>query len=174
MLAIDLPKITAQVAQQLKLGGMALRMDTSLPMLKAAYRRQLTSADLPAGFRQADARCDILDNATFDAAHWRFGVIFISNTAANFANVRLALKTIGLLSFAPREALKRDDWMRAPVKAESPLMLRTQMRTHLGASDFFHLPSDLASTMLLSQRASKASQWRAMTRQSSARILSKR
>jgi SAM-dependent methyltransferase len=102
-------------------------------MLEVARRRPLPQADFQVAFQQADAQCDALGEAAFDAAYSRFGVMFFSDPVAAFANIRLALKTGGRLSFVCWRPLEQNEWMKVPLEAALPFLPSAQMPPDLGA-----------------------------------------
>ncbi len=101
--------------------GRVLGVDISRPMLDVA-RRRLAAEPGAAEFRQADAQCDDLGHAEFDAVFSRFGVMFFTDPVAAFANLRTALKPGGRLAFVCWRALRDNDWMREPLDAAAPYL----------------------------------------------------
>lgn len=116
---------TLELAQRVGRGGLVLGADISRPMLAVARARPL-----PAGgsisFRELDAQTADLaaaaDIASFDAAFSRFGVMFFSDPAAAFANIRRSLRPGGRLAFVCWRSLAENDWIRKPLEAAKPLL----------------------------------------------------
>ena len=175
---------TVELAQRVRPGGLVLGVDVSVPMLEVARRRPLPQADFQVAFQQADAQCDALGEAAFDAAYSRFGVMFFSDPVAAFANIRLALKTGGRLSFVCWRPLEQNEWMKVPLEAALPFLPSAQMPAPASMwrgptsrtwarPDPLHLPSALASAMFLPRPDSIRCRLRPTTPQS-AEISSRR
>jgi SAM-dependent methyltransferase len=101
--------------------GAVLGVDISQPMLAVAAGGRSGGGAAP-GFRLADAQADDLGEAAFDGAFSRFGVMFFSNPAAAFANIRRALKPAGRLAFVCWRPLAENPWMHVPLEAARPLL----------------------------------------------------
>ena len=82
------------LAARVQPAGSVVGVDISEPMLDVALRRP-RSADLQVAFRKLDAQTGDLGRGVFDAAFSRFGVMFFSDPAAAFANIRASLKPDG-------------------------------------------------------------------------------
>jgi SAM-dependent methyltransferase len=100
--------------------GTVLGVDISQPMLEVAERRAAGAAR--PHFRQADAQADDLGDAAFDGAFSRFGVMFFSEPAAAFRNIRRALTHSGRLSFVCWRSLAENPWMSVPLAAARPML----------------------------------------------------
>ncbi|HUX72824.1 MAG TPA: methyltransferase domain-containing protein [Steroidobacteraceae bacterium] len=103
-------------------GGDVVAVDVSQPMLEVARARQRAAPGLALEFRQADAQAQFLGAAAFDAAFSRFGVMFFSDPAAAFANIRRALKPAGRLVFVCWRPMTENCWMRVPLEAARPFL----------------------------------------------------
>jgi SAM-dependent methyltransferase len=68
--------------------------------------------DVP--FLHADLQVQDLGEDRFDAAYSRFGVMFFTDPAAAFANVRRALRPEGRLSFVCWQSVFDNEWMLVP------------------------------------------------------------
>ena len=102
--------------------GRVVGIDISTPMLEVAQRRLAAEPGLAVEFRQADAQCDDLGRAGFDAAFSRFGVMFFTDPVAAFANIRTAMRPGGRLAFVCWRPLGDNDWMREPLDAAAPYL----------------------------------------------------
>ncbi|MBM7784245.1 class I SAM-dependent methyltransferase [Tenggerimyces flavus] len=80
--------------------GRATGIDLSEPMLTRARERAEEEGVANVDFVQADAQVHAFEDASFDAALSRFGVMFFADPVAAFANVRRALRSGGQLAFA--------------------------------------------------------------------------
>ena len=96
-------------------GGSVVGVDLSRPMLEVARGRG--SGGPAPEFREADAQAGDLGERAFDAAFSRFGVMFFSDPAAAFANIRGAVKPGGRLAFVCWRAMTENPLMYAPAKA---------------------------------------------------------
>ncbi len=100
-------------------GGSAVGIDISRPLLQVA--RDRTPAGLDATFVETDAQTYAFAPASFDAAFSRFGVMFFSDPAAAFANIRSALKPGGRLAFVCWRAPAENPFMTLPMAAVASL-----------------------------------------------------
>jgi SAM-dependent methyltransferase len=107
-------RTTLELAARVGPGGEVVGVDISAGMLTAAGER---AARLGAGnveFVHADVQVYDLGEARFDAAYSRFGVMFFTDPAAAFANVRRALRPGGALSFVCWQSVFDNEWMLIP------------------------------------------------------------
>lgn len=96
-------------------GAEATGVDISRPLLDVARRR---AEGLPGvRFLEADAQTYPFEPASFDAAFSRFGVMFFSDPAAAFANIRKALKPGGRLAFVCWRTPAENPIMSLPMMA---------------------------------------------------------
>jgi SAM-dependent methyltransferase len=102
--------------------GHVLGLDISEPMLEVARARQKFSEGNAATFRIADAQTAALDEAPFDAAFSRFGVMFFADPTAAFANIRAHLKPDGRLTFVCWRRVEENPWMGVPMAAAAPVL----------------------------------------------------
>lgn len=88
---------SVELARAVGASGSVLGIDLSRPLLDVARKRAEGLANVR--FEEADAQAYPFEPAGFDAAFSRFGVMFFSDPAAAFANIRRALKPGGRLAF---------------------------------------------------------------------------
>jgi SAM-dependent methyltransferase len=93
-------------------GGEVLGLDISAPMLERA--RERAPANLPLRFALGDAATHKLTPCWADLVVSRFGVMFFSDPARAFANLRHGLRPGGRLAFACWQAAKLNPWMTLP------------------------------------------------------------
>jgi ubiquinone/menaquinone biosynthesis C-methylase UbiE len=105
---------TLALADRVGSTGAVVGVDVSAPMLEVARRRSGANPGLAVTFQQVDAQTHDLGQAEFEAAFSRFGVMFFSDPAAAFANIRKSLKPGGRLAFICWRSLAENPWMRAP------------------------------------------------------------
>jgi SAM-dependent methyltransferase len=113
---------TMALAEHVGAGGAVVGVDISRPMLGVARARPVPDGAAKPEFREADAQSADLGAAAFDAAFSRFGVMFFSDPAAAFANVRKALKPAARLAFVCWRPYAENHWMRIPMEAAEPLL----------------------------------------------------
>ena len=97
--------------------GRVLGVDISGPMLAVARQRAEETHVANVAFRAADAQTHPFEEAAFDAAFSRFGVMFFADPTAAFANIRKSLKPGGRLAFVCWRAFEENLWMKAPLDA---------------------------------------------------------
>jgi SAM-dependent methyltransferase len=110
------------LAARVRPTGSVVGIDISEPMLGVALRRPRSAPDLQVAFRKLDAQTGDLGHGRFDAAFSRFGVMFFSDPAAAFANIRASLKPGGRLAFVCWRPLDENPWMQAPLQAALPFL----------------------------------------------------
>jgi SAM-dependent methyltransferase len=110
---------TWELAARVGPSGSVLGADLSGPMLAVARAREAPAGAPRPTFRQVDAQT--ADLGEFDAAFSRFGVMFFSEPAAAFANIRRALKRGGRLAFVCWRPLAENPMMYAPAEAAAHL-----------------------------------------------------
>jgi SAM-dependent methyltransferase len=113
---------TMALADRVGSTGSVVGVDVSAPMLEVARRRTRANPGLAVTFRQVDAQTHDLGQDEFEAAFSRFGVMFFSDPAAAFANIRKSLKPGGRLAFICWRSLAENPWMRAPLQAALPFI----------------------------------------------------
>src|ERR1700737_2946238 len=84
-------------AERVGPAGHVFGIDVSTPMLARA--RQMAPAGIPVDFVLADATVYPFDSGSCDLMVSRFGVMFFSQPAVSFANMRRALRPSGRLAF---------------------------------------------------------------------------
>jgi len=103
-----------QLAERVGPAGAVLGVDIAAPMLARARARAAGRANLR--FVQADAQTHRFD-APYDLVFSRFGVMFFADPAAAFANLAGALRPGGRVAFVCWQALDRNPWVLAPLRA---------------------------------------------------------
>ena len=98
--------------------GTALGLDVSAPMIAAAKARGVPPNT---AFILADAANHRFEQE-FDLAYSRFGVMFFTDPAAAFANIRKALKPGGRLAFVCWRAYEENQWARDVFEAALDLL----------------------------------------------------
>jgi SAM-dependent methyltransferase len=113
---------TLELAARVGASGAVTGIDISAPMLEVALRRVAPAGAAQPEFRQIDAQTGDLGDAAFDAAFSRFGIMFFSDPAAAFGNIRRALKSDGRLAFVCWRPYPENLWMRLPLEAALPFL----------------------------------------------------
>lgn len=107
---------TLALAQMLGTEAEVTGIDISEPMLSVARRRNATNA-AKLHFLRADAATHRFEPQSFDLLFSRFGVMFFSEPAAAFANLRNACIDGARLVFCCWQDLRHNDWLRVPMQA---------------------------------------------------------
>jgi SAM-dependent methyltransferase len=128
--------------------GGVVGVDVSRPMLEVARVRPLPAGAAPPDFREADAQSADLGHATFDAAFSRFGVMFFSDPAAAFINIRAALKPSGRLAFVCWRPYANNPWMRVPMEAAEALLGPPPLADPTAPGPFAFADADRVRTIL--------------------------
>jgi SAM-dependent methyltransferase len=97
--------------------GRVLGVDVSEPLLALAERRAQEAGLRNLRFRLADAQSHDLSAEAAELAISRFGVMFFSDPAAAFANIRRGLKPGGRIVFACWASLEGNPWFSIPRQA---------------------------------------------------------
>lgn len=97
--------------------GRVLGIDVSAPMLALARERAQRAGLAHCDFVQADAQVYDFGSARFGLVYSRFGVMFFSDPAAAFANLRRTLAPDGRCVFVCWQALVQNPWMTLPLQA---------------------------------------------------------
>lgn len=95
--------------------GSVLGVDVSGPMLARA--RENLGQDPRLTLVQADATAYVFPAQSFDLVLSRMGVMFFAEPAKSFANIRLALRHGGRLTFACWRSLDENPWQALPTRA---------------------------------------------------------
>ncbi|MEQ8717290.1 MAG: methyltransferase domain-containing protein [Acidimicrobiales bacterium] len=90
--------------------GRVVGADLSEPMLAVAAERA-TGSDLPLEFVRTDVATHTFDEAAFDVAISRFGVMFFDEPTAAFANIARAVKPGGRLAMAVWQPIADNEWL---------------------------------------------------------------
>lgn len=113
---------TLELAARVGSSGAVVGADISRPMLEVARQRPLPAGTTRPQFRQIDAQSGDLGQAEFDAVFSRFGVMFFSDPAGAFGNIRAAMKPGGRLAFVCWRPFQDNLWMREPMDAARPFL----------------------------------------------------
>jgi SAM-dependent methyltransferase len=108
---------TLELGRRVGAGGRALGVDVSRPMLELARARAQAAGASHVGFVEADAQTASLEPGAFDLLFSRFGVMFFTDPAAAFANLRRALRPGGRVAFVCWQRLADNPWMLVPLGA---------------------------------------------------------
>lgn len=95
--------------------GFVLGIDVSAAMLDLA--RRLTPPGAKAEFLEADATTHVFAKRDFDLLCSRHGVMFFTDPARAFANLRTALKPGGRLAFSCFRGPRDNPWTTIPLEA---------------------------------------------------------
>jgi SAM-dependent methyltransferase len=107
-------RTTLELAARVGPGGEVVGVDISAGMLAAGRERAARLGIGNVEFVHADVQVHDLGEARFDAAYSRFGVMFFTDPAAAFANVRRALRPGAVLSFVCWQSVFDNEWMLIP------------------------------------------------------------
>lgn len=88
-------------------GAHALGIDLSAPMLERAAESAASEGIANIAWERADAQVHPFDEASFDVAVSRFGIMFFADPVAAFANIGRALRPGGRLAFVCPQAFSR-------------------------------------------------------------------
>ncbi|WP_340374873.1 methyltransferase domain-containing protein [Streptomyces sp. SS7] len=104
---------TTREAARRAVGGRALGVDLSAPMLRVARRRAAAEHLDHAAFLQADAQRHPFPAQSFDVAISRTGTMFFGDPVAAFRNIARALRPGGRLVQLVWQAPTRNEWFGA-------------------------------------------------------------
>lgn len=115
----------------------AVGVDLSTPMLERA-RASTTAEHLTnVSYLQADAQVHPFEDAAFDVALSRFGIMFFADPVAAFANIGRALKPGGRLAFVCPQTLDRlDQSVIFAAVAEHVTLPDFSVKTETGPASF--------------------------------------
>jgi SAM-dependent methyltransferase len=113
---------TLALAEAVGPSGSVLGVDISRPMLAVARHRLAEAGAGVASLVEDDAQTHAFAPGSFDAAFSRFGVMFFSDPAAAFANIRRAIRPGGRLTFVCWRGLAHNAWMLVPMQAAASLV----------------------------------------------------
>jgi len=113
---------TLEIANRIGPSGTVIGVDISTPMLAIARQRPLPRVAGRIEFRHTDVQSADLGQQAFDAMFSRFGIMFFSDPAAAFANLRRALRPDGRIAFVCWRPLRENPWMYEPLEAARPLL----------------------------------------------------
>ncbi|MFB7246786.1 SAM-dependent methyltransferase [Streptomyces populi] len=112
---------TVAVARRLGPGGRCVGVDISEPMVEAA-RARAEREGVAASFVRADAQDHVFGSPAFDAVVSRFGVMFFSDPARAFANLRRAAREGAGLRFVVWRGIAENPFMTTAERAAAPLV----------------------------------------------------
>ncbi|MEV0122147.1 class I SAM-dependent methyltransferase [Streptomyces sp. NPDC050703] len=104
---------TTRLAARRASAGHALGVDLSGPMLAEARARAEAEGVTNAAFAQGDTQVHPFEEASFDAAVSRYGVMFFADPVAAFGNVLRALRPGGRLAFVTPADAALNGWVTA-------------------------------------------------------------
>jgi SAM-dependent methyltransferase len=113
-LGCGLGRTTLELASRAGPGGQAVGVDLAAEMLARGRDRAAGLGVENVKFVHADVQVHDLGEARFDAAYSRFGLMFFTDPAAAFANIRRALRPAGVLSFACWQSVFDNEWVLVP------------------------------------------------------------
>jgi len=108
---------TLDLARAVAPDGEVVGVDLSAAVL--AFARRAAEGCARVRFVQADAQVFPFEPASFDAAFSRFGVMFFTDPAAAFSNIRRSLKPKGRLAFVCWRGLEENPLDLLPLRAAS-------------------------------------------------------
>jgi SAM-dependent methyltransferase len=107
-------RTTLELASRVSRDGQVVGVDIAAEMLARGRERAARLGTGNIEFLHADVQAHDLGEGRFDAAYSRFGVMFFTDPAAAFANVRRALRPGGVLSFVCWQSVFDNEWMLIP------------------------------------------------------------
>lgn len=111
---------TIEAARRVRPDGSAVGVDVSPPMLDFARKRATASRIDGVEFRHADAQTHRFDEAGYDAAISRNGLMFFDDPDAAFANLARALRPGGRIAFVAPQDRAHSEWIMAVGAAAAP------------------------------------------------------
>ncbi|MFI5394146.1 MAG: class I SAM-dependent methyltransferase [Candidatus Binatia bacterium] len=111
---------TLDLARRVGSAGAVTGIDISTVMLERARQAAGEAGVTQARFENADAQTHRFPPSSFDVLFSRFGVMFFTDPAAAFANLRQALRPGGRVGFVCWQGLQHNPWMRVPLSAALP------------------------------------------------------
>lgn len=113
---------SVELARRVGPTGTVTGIDLSTVMLERAREAARDAGLAHVHFENADAQTHRFRSAGFDVAFSRFGVMFFSDPAAAFTNLREALRPGGRVGFVCWQALQHNAWMHIPLDAALPFL----------------------------------------------------
>src|SRR5881628_2723223 len=113
---------TIALARRVGPAGLVLGIDVSAPMLARAADAAREAGVAHVRFEHADAQTHRFPAQAFDVLYSRFGVMFFSDPAAAFGNLRTALRPGGRLGFVCWQAVPENPWIAVPLEAAAQHM----------------------------------------------------
>lgn len=106
---------TIELARRVTPAGHATGVDISRPMLAVARARAAEEGLDNIEFLQADLQVHAMGGSDFDLAVSRFGVMFFSDPASAFRNIRRGLRAGGRMAFVCWRPLRENPWAALPM-----------------------------------------------------------
>jgi SAM-dependent methyltransferase len=108
---------TLEIARRVGPMGSVTGVDIATAMLERARQAVCDAGLKHVHFENVDAQLHAFAPGGFDVVFSRFGVMFFADPADAFANLRVALRPGGRLTFVCWQALQRNPWMFVPFSA---------------------------------------------------------
>ena len=108
---------TRELGRRVGPRGDVVGIDISEPMLARAREVARETGAENVRFERTDAQTHRFPAGAFDLAWSRFGVMFFTDPAAAFANLRTALVPRGRLAFVCWQSLPQNAWLFVPLRA---------------------------------------------------------
>jgi SAM-dependent methyltransferase len=105
---------TIELARRVGPEGVAVGIDIAPSMLNVARESATKLGVHNAQFVVGDAQTSDLGSGVFDAVFSQFGVMFFSDPAAAFVNLRRAMRSEGRIAFACWQTVFENEWMLVP------------------------------------------------------------
>ncbi|MGV6801533.1 MAG: class I SAM-dependent methyltransferase [bacterium] len=112
--------LTISIAQQMHKAGTVSGVDISLPLIALAEQRA-QQAEQHIQFKKADA-ATLQSKIRYDTLLSRFGIMFFSDPAEAFANIKNNASESGKLLFFCWQSLADNEWALAPLSAARPFL----------------------------------------------------
>lgn len=139
---------TVDLATRVGPTGHVLGNDISPLLLGRARERAADAGVENVEFVAADAQTHRFDEAAYDLAYSRFGVMFFEDPVAAFTNIRRALKPGGRLSFTCWQDVKANAWMSVPVMAAMSVLGPPEPPPPDGPGPFRFADADVVRSIL--------------------------
>jgi SAM-dependent methyltransferase len=106
---------TIELARRVGPAGTATGIDISSVMLERARASAAAAGVANLRFENADAQTHGFPRHSLDVLYSRFGVMFFTDPAAAFGNLRAALRPGGRLAFVCWQSVQQNPWMFVPL-----------------------------------------------------------
>ena len=138
---------TTLTAARMVARGAATGVDLSVPMLARARERAAAAGVANVSFEHGDAQVYRFEPA-FNAVISRFGVMFFSDPAAAFANMRGATHPGGRLAFVCWQPLAANEWLSVPFAALAEHVPMPEQAEHTAPGIFALAEADRVRDLL--------------------------